>query len=55
MSSKQIPSNQMDIAWNYVTLSNPKNPYVDFFCFYGKIKNGGIYRNKIHLVGAIEK
>ncbi|XP_075504344.1 uncharacterized protein LOC142541764 [Primulina tabacum] len=51
MSNTTIPSNRKDIAWNYATLPDPKNP--NFVCcsFCGKITNGGIYRHKLHLVG----
>ncbi|XP_075503611.1 uncharacterized protein LOC142540977 [Primulina tabacum] len=51
MSNTPIPSNRKDIAWNYATLPDPKNPNIVCCSFCGKIINGGIYRHKLHLIG----
>ncbi|XP_073122785.1 uncharacterized protein [Henckelia pumila] len=50
-SNPTLPSNRKDIAWNYATLPDPKNPNNVCCCFCGKVTNGGIYRHKLHLVG----
>ncbi|XP_042451216.1 uncharacterized protein LOC122036087 [Zingiber officinale] len=51
MSNITISSTRKDIAWNYATCSDPKNPNVVSCIFCGKITNGGIYRHKLHLIG----
>ncbi|XP_075508774.1 uncharacterized protein LOC142545457 [Primulina tabacum] len=51
MSNTTIPSNRKDIAWNYATLPDPKNPNIVCCSFCGKITNGEIYRHKLHLIG----
>ncbi|XP_073136974.1 uncharacterized protein [Henckelia pumila] len=50
-SNTTIPSGRKDIAWNYATLPDPKNPNNVCCPFCGKVTNGGIYRHKLHLVG----